>query len=132
MDDTDSPAWLCVPPADLQWTATPFGETAVVWGDPEAGPYGSFNRFPADTVIPPHTHTHDNQLVVVSGILHNYALTDDAEVRARSYPPGSFLYETGGTEHVTAVDPSGPCVVFVTQNAPLDFVMVDAEDPGWR
>lgn len=125
-------AWLCTAPADLEWTDTPYGQTALAWGDPETGPYGSFNRFPAGTVIPPHTHTDDNQLVVVEGILHNYRLTDDGPTRARSYPAGTFLYEVGGVPHVTAVDPAGPCTVYVTQTGPLDFTMVEQADPGWR
>jgi len=123
---------MCVVPADLTWADTPYGQTAVAFGDPEIGPYGSFNRFPAGTVIPPHTHSNDNQLIVVEGILHNYQLTDDGQTRARSYPAGTFLYEVGGVPHVTAVDPAGPCTVYVTQNGPLDFTMVDEPDPGWR
>jgi len=54
------------------------------------------------------------------------------DVRAGSYPAGTFLYEVGNTPHVTAVDPAGPCTVYVTQNGPLDFNMIDQPDPGWR
>jgi hypothetical protein len=112
-------------------TKTDFGHTALAWGDPETGPHGSFNRFPAGSVIPPHTHSHDNQLIVVEGLLHNYRLSDEPDVRARAYPTGSFLYEIGNTPLVIAVDPSAPCTVYVTQNGPLDFTMVQAPDPGY-
>jgi hypothetical protein len=88
--------------------------------------------FPPAPLSRPHTHSHDTQLIVVEGILHNYQLTDDEDTRARAYPAGTFLYEVGNTPHVTAVDPAAPCTVYVTQNGPLDFIMVDQPDPRWR
>jgi hypothetical protein len=76
-------------------------------------------------------HHHDNQLIVVEGVLHNYRLTDDEETRARAYPVGSFLYEVADTPDVTAVDDGGPCTVYVTQLGPLDAETVDQPDPGY-
>jgi hypothetical protein len=124
--------WVAISPDSLTWVEGPYGETAIVWGDPQSGPYAAFNRFPAGTVIPPHTHSADNQLVVVDGTLHNYRLDDDADVRAASYPAGSFIHETADVAHVLAVDPSGPATVYITQDAPLDLNLVEQDDPGWQ
>lgn len=124
--------WVALSLDDVTWIEGPYGKTAVVWGDPESGPYGSLNRFEAGTVIPPHTHSSDNQLVVVEGTIHNYRVDDDDTTRAKSYPVGSFVYEVAGAPHVLAVDPAGPATVYITQAAPLDLTLVEDDDPGWQ
>lgn len=124
--------WVAVTADSLTWVEGPYGETATVWGDPATGPYGSFNRLPAGTVIPPHTHSRDNQLVVIDGTVHNYRLDDDDDARATAYSAGSFIYEAADAPHVLAVDESGPATVYTTQAAALDLTLVEQDDPGWQ
>lgn len=130
--DQPSAQWVSVTADSLTWIEGPYGKTATVWGDPATGPYGSFNRLEAGMVIPPHTHSHDNQLVVIEGTLRSYRLDDDAETRATAYPAGSFVYEPADAPHVLAVDPGGPATVYTTQASPLDLTLVEEDDPGWE
>lgn len=130
--DVPGAEWVSVSADSLTWVEGPYGQTATVWGDPASGAYGSFNKLPAGTVIPPHTHSHDAQLVVIEGTLRSYLLDDDSDTRAKAYPAGSFVYEPADAPHVLAVDPGGPATVYTTQGAALDLTLVEEDDPGWQ
>ena len=109
--------WYVRAPEQIKWTKTPYGWTTTLWGDPRSGAYGSFNRFPAGQVIPKHTHSNGGHVVVVSGILYNYRSSE----RPRPYSAGAYLSEAPNIAHTTRCGTSGECIVYVHQDAPLDF-----------
>jgi len=74
---TASPA--APPPADVtmllgdrQWhpvdPANPGSPViTALWGDPATGPYGALMRVPAGFESPPHRHSSDERVIVISG-----------------------------------------------------------------
>lgn len=128
--DVSGAQWVTFTAEQAEWVQGPYGETAVVWGNPTSGPYGSFNRIPAGTVIPPHLHTHDNQLVVIEGTVFSYRVDDDEQTRSRALPAGSVIYEVATAPHVLAISDDGPAMIYSTQTGPLDLTLVEDDDPG--
>jgi len=115
--------WFALDFEDVEFTPTPFGETATLVGDPMTGAYSGLNRFPVGQVIPTHTHSNAGQVVVIRGVLFNYRPGEPK----LPYGPGSFLSEPSGVVHTTECSPESPepCLVFVTQDDFLDFNVVN-------
>lgn len=117
--------WFARAPEQLRWQRTDYGFMSVVYGDPRRGPYGAFNRFPAGTVIPRHTHSNAADVVVVSGVLYNYRPGD----RRREYGPGSYLSEPPNIQHTTRCGTGAECLVYLTHREALDFKLVGRSRP---
>ena len=64
---------------------------AVLWGDPDKGPHGTFTKFAPGYDAGMHTHTSDVWLVVIKGA---YLYKDDEG--EKRVGPGEFLRIPGG------------------------------------
>jgi quercetin dioxygenase-like cupin family protein len=72
---------------------------AVLWGDPDKGPHGTFTKFAPGYDAGTHTHTSDVWLVVIKGA---YLYKDnDGEKRVG---PGDFIRIPGGHKHWSGGD----------------------------
>jgi quercetin dioxygenase-like cupin family protein len=105
--------------ADLVWKdmGIPGVMAAVVSGDMAKGPSRFFIKYPAGLVTPPHHHTSDHYVTVVSGTL---VLT--AGGRETKLEPGSYFALTGKATHVARVPGSEECVMFIQADGPWDVV----------
>ena len=98
------------PAGDIKWVESPALKglmIAVLWGDPKTGAYGALKKLPAGTEIAWHTHTSEQKVVMVSGVIH-------LEVEggtAQDMGPGSYMFTPGGAKHAAHADvgkiPSG-------------------------
>ena len=91
---------------------------AVVSGDLQTGPQGTFSRFPANFETPNHVHSHAYRAVVISGEMTN-------PFKGEKSPPvmksGSFWSVAAGAEHTTACVSDTPCEFFMFADGGFDF-----------
>ncbi len=81
--------------------ASPMGgvSMAVLWGDPDKGPHGTFTKFEPGYDAGLHTHTSDVWLVVIKGA---YLYKDEAG--EKRVGPGDFMRIPGGHKHWSGGD----------------------------
>ncbi len=95
---------------------------AVVSGDLQAGPQGTFGLFPANFETPNHIHSHSYRAVVISGEMTN-------PFKGEANPPvmtaGSFWSVAAGAEHSTACVSDTPCEFFMFADEGFDFTPVE-------
>jgi quercetin dioxygenase-like cupin family protein len=72
---------------------------AVLWGDPDKGPHGTFTKFEPGYDAGMHTHTSDVWLVVIKGA---YLYKDEAG--EKRVGPGDFIRIPGGHKHWSGGD----------------------------
>ncbi len=72
---------------------------AVLWGDPDKGPHGTFTKFEPGYDAGLHTHTSDVWLVVIKGA---YLYKDEAG--EKRVGPGDFMRILGGHKHWSGGD----------------------------
>lgn len=72
---------------------------AVLWGNPDKGPYGAYTKFKPGADNGMHTHTNDVWIVVVKGA---YLYKDEAG--EKRVGPGSFIRIPGKTKHWSGGD----------------------------
>jgi quercetin dioxygenase-like cupin family protein len=72
---------------------------AVLWGDPDKGPHGTFTKFEPGYDAGLHTHTSDVWLVVIKGA---YLYKDEAG--EKRVGPGDFMRIPGGHKHWSGGD----------------------------
>src|SRR5689334_20197660 len=94
-----------VNPKDIKWgpapPALPNGaQIAVLQGDPfKSGPFVIRLMVPAGYKIPPHWHTHDESLTVISGSFY-FGTGDKAQTsNAPTITAGAFHYLSGKDHH---------------------------------
>ena len=128
---TASPA--APPPADVtmllgdrQWhpvdPANP-GNPAItaLWGDPATGPYGALLRVPAGFESPPHRHSSDERVIVISGSSVHWVEGQTRET-ATVLRAGDFLMMPAGVNHVSAAASNDEdCLEFITMDGKFDF-----------
>jgi quercetin dioxygenase-like cupin family protein len=105
----------------LKWGACPplFApgcEIAVLQGDPAKPNADIFFRIPPGYVIPAHSHTSAEHMVLVSGEL---------EVHYRGQPPvtlrtGDYAYGPPNLPHLGRCRSSTPCTLFIAFELPVD------------
>ncbi len=95
---------------------------AVVSGDLQTGPQGTFGRFPANFETPKHVHSHGYRAVVISGEMTN---PFEGETNSPVMTPGSFWSVAGGTNHSTACVSDTPCEFFMFADKGFDFTPVE-------
>ena len=91
---------------------------AVLHGDPAQNNADVFFKVPANAEIPRHWHTSAERMVLVAGELH---------VRYDGHPavvmkPGTYAYGPARLPHTARCGTSGPCVLFIAFEAPVDAV----------
>ncbi|MGH9370055.1 MAG: cupin domain-containing protein [Vicinamibacterales bacterium] len=62
---------VVMPASDVKCTdldpGAPGVKVADLWGNHATGAFGALFRLPAGFAAPPHTHTHDMKVVIISG-----------------------------------------------------------------
>ena len=124
---------VVMPAGDLKWTdldpaGAPGVKVADLWGDHTKGAFGAFFKLPAGFAVPLHTHTHDMNVVFVSG---TYIQGPEGKPEFR-LGPGAYLMQPGGDyRHTTSCDRASECLFFVESKGAFDLKVVTTEQaPG--
>lgn len=121
-----------VDPASLKWQDAPPGlpkgaKFAVLYGDPsKEGPYVLRLRAPAGYRIPPHWHTQDENLTIISGAFHFGNGDKENAAGEHVMKSGSFHYLPGKAHHYAYT--KEPTTVQVHGNGPFDIHYVNEAD----
>lgn len=91
---------------------------SVLHGDPGKSNADIFFKLPANSVAPRHWHTSAERMVLVSGELH---VTYDGH-KTVVLKPGSYAYGPAKLPHRAECKKSGPCVLFIAFEAPVDAI----------
>jgi hypothetical protein len=123
-----------VNPKDIKWGLAPpsipkGAKIAVLQGDPsKSGPFVMRLMVPAGYTIPPHWHTQDESLTVISGSFY-FGKGDKAETsNAPTITAGAFHYLSGKHHHYLVA--KTPSVIQINGNGPFDVTYINVnEDP---
>lgn len=125
-------ASMFVNASEIKWGDAPpvlpkGAKMAVLSGDPgKPGPFVARLQVPASYKIPPHWHTTDEDLTVISGSFF-FAEGDKMEMKgAHEMKPGGFHHLPGKTHHYAFS--KGPAVVQINAMGPFDIVYIDPKD----
>lgn len=128
------PEAATINPEDIKWEAAPpalpkGGQVAVLHGNPFAkGVFAMRLKAPDGYKIPPHWHTQDEQLTVVTGtlVLH---MGDTMDAEAHALSAGAYHFLPGKMHH--AAEAKGETVVEIHGNGPFDIHYLNpADDPS--
>ena len=89
---------------------------AILWGDPEKGPYATFTKFHPGSKNALHTHTNDIHVVVLKGAYLYWK--DGKETRV---PAGSYASIPGGEKHVSGSDAKEGCIFYESSQGKFDI-----------
>jgi quercetin dioxygenase-like cupin family protein len=123
-----------VVPADaIKWgpapaSLPPGAQAAVLLGHPaKEGPFVLRLKFPAGFVIPPHRHSKDELVTVISGAMVITA-GEKLDRQAKSLPPASFIHLPAGMAHYAWA--KAESVVQINGVGPFDVTYLNpADDP---
>jgi quercetin dioxygenase-like cupin family protein len=120
--EADQVQWGPAPPS-----LPPGAQAAALLGGPaKEGPFVIRLKFPAGFVVPPHRHSKDELVTVISGrFLVSSGETMD-RTKMKALPPGSFVHLPAGMPHYAAAE--GETVVQINGVGPFDVVYVNAAD----
>jgi glyoxylate utilization-related uncharacterized protein len=111
---------VLIPANDIKWVDVagfPGLKMAALQGDPAKGAHHSMMKLPAGFASPPHHHSSDHFVTVVSGTL--VFTVDGKDTRL---PPGSYFSYTGKKQHVTKCDAGADCVLSLDTRGKWDVV----------
>jgi quercetin dioxygenase-like cupin family protein len=93
---------------------------AVLWGDPDQGPYAGFTRFDPGVRHPLHKHTHDILIVVLDGVYLYQTERGEQRVGEREciFIPGGDVHKSGG-------DDTKGCLFFELASGSFDLQLVE-------
>lgn len=122
-----------VVPADaVQWGPAPpslpaGAQAAVLLGSPtKEGPFVLRLKFPPGFVVPPHRHTKDELVTVISGAFGVAAGEMLDRSAQKPLPPASFIHLPAGMPHFAWAD--GETIVQINGVGPFDVVYIDPRD----
>jgi quercetin dioxygenase-like cupin family protein len=95
-------------------------EIAVLHGDPSKPNVDIFFKVPAGAIIPNHTHTSAERMVLVSGQLR---VAYEGQPEA-TLDVGAYAYGPATRPHTAVCADGAPCVLFIAFEAPLDAMPV--------
>jgi hypothetical protein len=101
-------------------------EMAVLHGDPsKPAPFTLRLKLPAGYKIPPHWHTKDEQLTIISGtfILH---MGDTMDAPAHKLGAGAYHFLPGKMHH--AAETTGPAILQLDGIGPFDIHYLNPAD----
>jgi quercetin dioxygenase-like cupin family protein len=104
----------------------PGAQAAALLGHPtKEGPFVLRLKFPAGFVIPPHRHTKDEFVTVISG---RFAIGSGEKVdrATKALPAASFVHLPAGMPHYAWTE--GETVVQINGMGPFDVVYIDPRD----
>jgi quercetin dioxygenase-like cupin family protein len=123
-----------VPGDAVEWGPAPpslpaDAQAAMIFGDPgKEGPFVLRLKFPAGFVVPPHRHSKDELLTVISGQFTVGAGETLDRASAQPLPPESFVHLPAGMPHFALAD--AETVVQINGQGPFDITYVNpADDP---
>ncbi len=126
------PHHTMVPAEAVKWgpappSLPPGAQAAVLLGSPaKAGPFVLRLRLPADFVVPPHRHSKDEMVTVISGRFGVASGETLDRAGHEALPPASFVHLPAGMPHFAwAV---GETVVQINGVGPFDVTYVDPRD----
>jgi quercetin dioxygenase-like cupin family protein len=90
---------------------------AVLWGDPDKGPHGTFTKFAPGHDAGMHTHTSDVWITVVKGA---YLYKDEAG--EKHVGPGDFLRVPGGHKHWSGGDKTEGALFYEEGSGKFDVI----------
>lgn len=118
----DAVKWGPAPPS-----LPPGAQAAILFGHPgKEGPFVLRLKFPAGFVVPPHRHSKDEFVTVISG---TFSITSGEKVdRAaiKPLPAASFFHLPAGMPHYAVVE--AETVVQINGIGPFDVKYVDPKD----
>jgi quercetin dioxygenase-like cupin family protein len=118
----DAVKWGAAPPS-----LPPGAQGAALLGSPaKEGPFVLRLKFPAGFVVPPHRHSKDELVTVLSG---NFAISSGEKVDRASLtplPPASFVHLPAGMPHDAWAEVES--VVQINGTGPFDVIYVDPKD----
>jgi quercetin dioxygenase-like cupin family protein len=110
---------------ELKWAPLPGldgCEYAKLVGDISKEAHRAFFKYPAGLKSPPHTHSHGDRGVIVSGTLG--LAIEGAPMKKLG--PGSFFSIAAGVQHVTTVEGDQACVFYMEREGPFDVKVAEA------
>jgi hypothetical protein len=128
----DTPGQIYMNASEVKWGAAPpvfpkGAKMAVLEGDPgKEGPFVARLMMPANYRIPPHWHSKDEDLTIVSGTFY-LAEGDKLETKhAHAMKVGGFHHLPAKTHHFAFS--KGPAVVQINGQGPFDITYIDPSD----
>ena len=119
---------------ELKWGDAPpnlprGGQVAVLYGNPtKKGTFAIRLKMPDGYKIPPHWHTQDEQLTIVSGTLVIH-MGDTMDAPAHDLGVGAFHFLPSKAHH--AAEAQGETVVQINGQGPFDIHYLNpADDPS--
>jgi quercetin dioxygenase-like cupin family protein len=118
----DAVQWGPAPPS-----LPPGAQAAVLLGSPaKEGPFVLRLKFPAGFTVPPHRHSKDELVTVISGKFGIASGEKLDRAAFKSLPPASFVHLPAGMPHYATAD--GETVVQINGVGPFDVTYVDPKD----
>lgn len=118
----DAVQWGAAPPS-----LPPGAQAAVLLGSPaKEGPFVLRLKFPAGFVVPPHRHSKDELVTVISGAFGIGSGETLDRASAKPLPPASFIHLPAGMPHYALAETES--VVQINGTGPFDVVYVDPKD----
>jgi quercetin dioxygenase-like cupin family protein len=117
----DAVKWGPAPPS-----LPPGAQAAALFGSPsKEGPFVLRLKFPSGFKVPPHRHTKDELVTVISG---RFAIGSGEKFdrEAKPLPTGSFVHLPAGMPHFAWAD--GEAIVQINGMGPFDVTYVDPKD----
>jgi hypothetical protein len=117
---------------DIKWgpappSLPPGAQAAVLYGNPQQeGPFVLRLKFPAGFLIPPHRHSKDELVTVISGkvaIMHGEKVDRTA---LQTLAAASFVRLPAGMPHYAAAEVES--VVQINSVGPFDVIYINAAD----
>ena len=121
-----------VPANEVKWGPAPpslpaGAQAAVLLGNPgKEGPFVLRLKLPGSFVIPPHRHSKDEMVTVISGKFGVGASEKLDRAATKQLAPGSFVHLPAGMAHYAIAD--GETVVQVNGVGPFDVTYIDPND----
>ena len=125
---SEAPVVRAAADTTLQWgdcpAPLPAGcELAVLHGDPAKPNADVLLRIPAGYVIPPHTHSSAERMMLVSGRLDvRYQGAQPATLR-----PGTYAFGPAKLPHKATCMAAEPCTLFIAFEGPVDVTAYAGE-----
>jgi len=118
----DSVKWGPAPPS-----LPPGAQAAMLLGSPaKEGPFVLRLKFPPGFVIPPHRHSKDEFVVLLSGSLTIQSGEKVDPTSLKGMSPGSFIHLPAGMSHYLWAETES--VVQVNGVGPFDVTYIDPKD----
>ena len=117
----DTVTWGPAPPS-----LPPGAQAAIMLGSPaKEGPFVLRLKFPAGFVVPPHRHSKDEFVTVLSGKAA-FGAGEKVDHSLKPLPPASFVHLPAGMPHYVWV--AEEAVVQVNGMGPFDVIYIDPKD----